>query len=131
MACMSGTNRVVHFEIPADDPPSLTKFYGDLFGWSFQKSPSAGDAEYWLCETGNDEGGINGAIMKRQHPQHPVTNYVDVADLDAAIEKATQLGAQVCFPKTPVPGIGSIAIISDPQGNPCGLFERNAESSAA
>jgi len=25
--------RVVHFEIPANEPKVLTKFYGELFGW--------------------------------------------------------------------------------------------------
>ncbi len=43
--------------------------------------------EYWLCETG-DGPGINGAVMQRQQ-QQPWMNYVDVASIDAAIEKAT------------------------------------------
>ena len=25
-------NRIVHFEIPANEPQALTKFYSDLFG---------------------------------------------------------------------------------------------------
>ena len=53
-------------------------------------------------------------------------NYVDVASVDASIEKATALGATVALPKTPVPGIGAIAAIIDPQGNIFGLFERTA-----
>jgi hypothetical protein len=47
-----------------------------------------------------------------------------VASIDAAIEKATKLGAQVALPKTPVPGIGAVAAIVDPQGNVCGLWEQ-------
>ena len=76
-------NRVCHFEIPGDDPEALTRFYGQLFGWKFHKSPVAA-VEYWLCQTGNSGPGIDGAIMKRQHPQHPLTNYVDVADVGVA-----------------------------------------------
>ena len=66
-----GSNGVVHFEIPADQPEALIKFYIELFGWKFQKSPHA-PTEYWLCETGSDEPGINGAVMQRQQPQQPV-----------------------------------------------------------
>ena len=29
--------RVVHFEIPADDLGRAQRFYGDVFGWQFQK----------------------------------------------------------------------------------------------
>ncbi len=51
-------------------------------------------------------------------------NYVDVASIDAAIEKATKLGAQVALPKTPIPGVGAVAAIIDPQRNICGLWEQ-------
>lgn len=27
---------IVHFEIPADDIARAKRFYGDLFGWTFQ-----------------------------------------------------------------------------------------------
>jgi hypothetical protein len=43
------SNRV-HFEIPANQPESLTKFYSEVFGWKFQKAALPGP-EYWLCET--------------------------------------------------------------------------------
>ena len=117
------TNRVVHFEIPANEPEALTKFYRDLFGWTFQKAPIP-DVEYWLCDTGAGGPGINGAVMHRQNPQQTWMNYVDVASIDAAIDKATKLGAQVAMPKMPVPGVGAVAAIIDPQGNVCGLWEK-------
>ncbi len=116
-------NRIVHFEIPANNPAELTKFYADLFGWRFQKAPIPGP-EYWLCETGSDGIGINGAIMQRQHPQQPWMNYVDVSSIDSAVSKATQLGAKVALPKQTIPGVGAYAAIIDPQGNICGLWEQ-------
>ncbi len=116
-------NRIVHFEIPANEPKELTKFYGDLFGWKFQQAPIPG-VEYWLCETGSEGPGINGAVMQRQNAEQPWMNYVDVASIDQAIEKATGLGATVALPKTPVPGVGAVAAIIDPQGNICGLWEQ-------
>ncbi len=115
-------NRIIHFEIPADQPEALTKFYTDLFGWKFQKAPIPG-MEYWLCDTGSDGPGINGAVAQRQNAQQPLMNYVDVSSIDTAIEQATKLGAKVAMPKMPVPGVGAVAAIVDPQGNICGLWE--------
>ena len=117
------SNRVVHFEIPANQPEALTKFYSDVFGWKFQKASFPGP-EYWLCDTGSDGPGINGAVMKRQDPRQPWMNYVDVASIDATIGQATKLGAQVALPKTAVPGVGAFAAIIDPEGNICGIWEQ-------
>lgn len=114
-------NRIVHFEIPANDPEPLTEFYSELFGWSFNKAPVPG-MDYYLCDTGKGEG-INGAIMQRQNPQQPWMNYVDVESVDDAIEKAKALGATIALPKTPIPGVGAIAAIMDPQGNVFGVWE--------
>lgn len=115
------TNRVVHFEIPADEPQALTEFYGELFGWSFMRA--AGAVEYWNCVTGIEEPGINGGIVKRQNPTHPCMNYIDVANVDATIERATKLGAQVALPKMLVPGVAAIACLIDPEGNIFALRE--------
>lgn len=119
-------NRVVHFEIPAEKPEELTKFYGELFGWTFQKAPTPGP-EYFLCSTGSGIPGIDGAIMKRQNPEQSWMNYVSVASIDESIEKATKLGAKVALPKLPIPNVGAVAAIIDPEGNICGLFEAGAQ----
>ena len=116
-------NRIVHFEIPANQPKALTEFYASLFGWKFQKASMPGP-EYWLCDTGSEGPGIQGAVMQRQNAGQPWMNYVDVASIDAMLEKATQLGAQVALPKTPIPGVGAFAAVMDPQGNLFGLWEQ-------
>ena len=116
------TNRIVHFEIPANQPEALTGFYGGLFGWKFARAPIPGP-EYWICITGEGDG-INGAIMQRQHPQQPWMNYVDVESIDQTIAKATAMGAKVALPRTAIPGVGAYAAIIDPQGNICGLWEQ-------
>lgn len=117
-------HRIVHFEIPANNPETLTKFYSQMFGWTFQRAAFPGP-EYWLVEMNDHSPGISGGIMQRQHPQQPWLNYVDVPAIDAAIEKAIKLGAKIALPKTEVPGVGAFAAIIDPQGNICGLWEQN------
>jgi uncharacterized protein len=113
--------RPVHFEIPANDPEAAVKFYTQLFGWKAEKAPLPG-MDYWLCRTG-DGPGIDGAIMRRMHPQQCVTNYVSVQQIDALIDKAASLGAQIALPKTAVPGVGWVAVALDPEGNPVGLWQ--------
>jgi uncharacterized protein len=119
-------NRIIHFEIPANQPEALTKFYGEMFGWNFQKAPIP-QVEYWLCDTGSDGPGINGAIMQRQNAQQPWMNYVDVASIDDALEKAVALGGRIALPKGRISSHGAAAAIIDPEGNICGLWEAAAK----
>ena len=58
----------------------------------------------------------------------PVTNYLDVVNSDAAPKTAVKLGAQVALPKIPVPGVGAVAAIVDPQGNICGLWQQEVSA---
>jgi len=63
------SSRVVHFELPADDPDRCAQFYADAFGWKIQKW--GGPTDYWLVTTGEaPEVGIDGGIGRRQHAEH-------------------------------------------------------------
>jgi predicted enzyme related to lactoylglutathione lyase len=77
---------IVHFEIPADDVERSKKFYTDLFGWKIEKFLGAvsRDIEYWMISTTDGKGdkALGGGIMKRMHPEHQVTNYIDVKSVD-------------------------------------------------
>ncbi|MBC8145085.1 MAG: VOC family protein, partial [bacterium] len=42
--------------------------------------------------------------------------YIAVEDAQNTVDSAAKLGAQVMVPPTPIPGIGTFAIIQDPQG---------------
>jgi predicted enzyme related to lactoylglutathione lyase len=117
-------HRIIHFEIPADDPAKLVEFYSALLGWKAEKYPMPG-WDYWGCKTGEGMG-INGAIMKRMSPEQCITNYVNVEQLDAMVEKAKGLGAKVIVPRTPVANMGYFAIVLDPQNNPLGFWQNDA-----
>src|SRR5271157_5689772 len=105
--------RVVHFEIHADNPSRAVDFYKGLFGWEFTKWD--GPMEYWLIKTGPDgQPGINGGLVKRHGviDGTAVIAYVctvDVASVDATLQKAVSLGGTVALPKMPIPGVGWLA----------------------
>jgi predicted enzyme related to lactoylglutathione lyase len=116
-------SRVVHFEIPVSDPAKSQQFYAKAFGWTFSQF---GEAPYWLANTGpDDQPGINGAIMKRNHPQQPVTNAITVDDIDEAIAKVQAAGGKIVVNKTAFPGVGWSAYFMDPDDNIFGLWKED------
>jgi len=120
--------RPIHFEIHASDPAASREFYEQVFGWAFQQW---GEMPYWVVTTG-EEGrpGINGGLVPRQGDQ-PTTGAavnafvvtVDVDDLDATTEAALKLGGEVRLPRMPVPGVGWLAYLADPDGNLFGVMQ--------
>ena len=121
---------VVHFEIYADDIDKLGEFYKGMFGWGVDSVPGMPDYRF-VKTVATDErgmptspGGINGGLMKRPMPDVKFwINYVNVESVEQSLAKAQQLGATVSRPKSAVPGMGWFAILSDPQGNPFGLWQ--------
>ena len=117
--------RVIHFEIPADDPNRAVKFYGDVFGWKIQKWEGM---DYWLCETGKaPEPGIDGAIMPREEKRTTV-NTINVASLEEASEEITLAGGKLTTPRTAVPGIGYFRYCQDTEGNTFGIMQSDPDA---
>lgn len=114
-------NRVVHFEIPADDPEKAVAFYERAFGWKVEKWDGA--QEYWMVNTG-EQGvpGIGGAIM-RKYDNRGTVNTIDVDSVDAAVKKIEAAGGKVTAPKMAVPGIGYMAYCTDTEGNVFGIMQ--------
>lgn len=118
--------RVVHFEISADDPARASKFYGEVFGWEFQKWE--GPEDYWLVKTGaDDQPGINGGLLPRRGGMTCV-NTVDVPSVDDFIDKITGHGGEVVVPKMAVPGIGYLAYGKDTEGNIFGIMQEDTSA---
>jgi predicted enzyme related to lactoylglutathione lyase len=121
-------SRVIHFEIPADDPERAIRFYEKVFDWTIEKWD--GPIEYWLVMTGpDDEPGINGGLMQRDDTVEGIENTIDVKDLDASLADVKKNGGQVIRPRVAVPGVGWMAYIKDTEGNIFGLME--SDDSAA
>ncbi len=109
-------SRVVHFEIPVDDPARAKDFYQAAFGW--QIGSFGGPMEYWLAMTGpSSEAGIDGALLRREAPGDGVVLTVAVDDLDEATRKVTQAGGKIVFHRRPVPGVGWLSSCVDTEGN--------------
>ena len=121
-------DKVVHFEIPFDNKQRAMKFYTDSFGWQLMDMP---DMKYVMAQAvSSDErqmpkepGAINGGLFDRPKDAPHPTIYVGVSSVDATIKKVQAAGGRVVTSKTPIPGMGAFARITDTEGNVVGLFE--------
>jgi uncharacterized protein len=121
--------KVVHFEIPADDPGRAQKFYGELFGWKIEKFPVPMPMDYWMITTAETgENALGGGMLKRQDPQQQITIYIDVPSVDEYVHKIEKLGGKLCVPKMAVPGMGYFAVCLDPENNGFGIWEDNPKA---
>jgi len=121
-------SRVIYFEIHASDPEALIHYYSALLGWSFTKQEAM---DYWLVDTGSaDQPGINGGLVRRpvagpaeSQAVNAFICTVQVDSLDETLAANAGLGGVVALPKMPVPGVGWLAYVKDPDGNILGLLQ--------
>jgi predicted enzyme related to lactoylglutathione lyase len=120
-------SRVIHFELPADDPARAIKFYEEVFGWTFEKWE--GPMEYWLITTGPEgEPGIDGGLAPRNDSATGTENTIGVDDVDSVVKKIEASGGKILRPKSAVPGVGWLAYCEDTEGNTFGLMQDDLEA---
>jgi uncharacterized protein len=126
-------NRVVHFEIISPEAGKIQKFFSDVFDWAIN---TANPMNYGMVNTGAKDYGIQGGIAAPgPFGSNHITFYVEVDDVDKALERAVAAGGTVVMPKINIggePGNESIlAQFTDPLGNRYGLSQRHAPPAAA
>ena len=113
--------KVVHFDIPVDDPTRASAFYKDVFGWDIA---AWGDMPYWLATAGpDDEPGASGALRPRDDAPEGVVIYVAVPDIHAALAAVTQAGGRADGEIWDIPGVGWSVRVRDSEGNLIGMFQ--------
>lgn len=124
---MAEHGQMGHVEIPADDLDRAKRFYGELFGWTFQETP--GYEGYPTFRSGPGE--VGGALGKRgEMARQTMVQYVSVDSIDDATAKVGDLGGEVIVPRTEVPGMGWYGVVRDSEGGEIGLWEENGPSPA-
>jgi len=113
-------NAVVHFEVSCADTERAKEFYSQLFGWEMNNLP---DMNYTMVIADPAEG-INGGIRGEADPgRRGVLIYVEVDDLQAALDRVVSLGGTVVHPVREIPGIVTLAVFTDPEGNRIGVVK--------
>jgi hypothetical protein len=114
--------KVVWYDLITEDISSARRFYGELFGWTFEGTQGPGGGDYTVARSGNVyvagmvsvPSGSGSRTLSRWLP------YVSVADVDAALARSVRGGAEVAVGARNV-ALGRVAAIVDPEGAVVGL----------
>jgi uncharacterized protein len=106
-------------ELMTRDVEGAKKFYAGTLGWSYDAMPMpGGGGTYWVAKVGDEPVG---GILDISAPEFaPVPEswmaYIAVDDVDARVAKAVKAGAKLMKPAFDIPGVGRIAILTQPDG---------------
>jgi predicted enzyme related to lactoylglutathione lyase len=114
--------KFVWYDLITDDADAARRFYGGLFGWTFEKTTGPGGSDYLVAR----DGGVYVAgIVTRADPSEGAEfsrwlPYVSVADVDESADRARAAGGRVAVAPLDV-RLGRVAAIVDPEGAVLGL----------
>ena len=114
-----------HIDVVAGDRGRAQKFYGEVFGWTFQDY--AVDAGYKTVKTSENgiESGIGGlaeSVGARPPAANGVVPNILAPDIEATLAAIEAAGGTIEIPRTDVFGYGEFAHFRDPDGNLIGLW---------
>lgn len=121
-------DKVVHFEIPADDLERAKGFYKDIFGWKIEDAKEMDYTMLYTTEvdekyTTKEPGAINGGMWKREKGDEKPVLVIQIPSIDEYTKKIEGKGGKILMPKMTVGDMGYYAKFSDPEGNILGMWE--------
>jgi predicted enzyme related to lactoylglutathione lyase len=104
-------------ELMTRDAERAKKFYQETIGWGFDAMPME-KGTYWVAKLGERPVG---GIFPLSGPEFAGVpegwmSYLAVDDVGARAKKAVAAGAKLMRPIFDVPGVGRIAILTEPGG---------------
>lgn len=110
----------------ADETAAAAAFYGAVVGWTVEPS----EQNYHILKAdGVDIGGLAG--VPEDAPMKPGWHgYLAVDDIDAAVTAIADDGGRVLMPRYDAPGVGSMALVTDPQGVTFYVIQSAAEGAS-
>lgn len=117
-----------HIDVISGDHDRARRFYGTVFGWSFEDIPGAAYVTVRTSENGIESGigGVAQAIGLAQAVPNGVVPYILAPDIDATIAAVEAAGGEIVLPRTDVKGMAEFAHFRDPDGNLIGLWREAA-----
>jgi predicted enzyme related to lactoylglutathione lyase len=109
-------NSLSWVELHTTDGPAALAFYSATLGWSVEDMPIGDGMVYHVVSTGGSDGAFGGVMAMPGLPAVLWRPYFEVEDCDAAVARATGLGASVLMPAQTMPDVGRMAELTDPLG---------------
>lgn len=129
MADASIRGRFSWHELMTTDPPAAVDFYSKVVGWGTAPYEGAGQP-YTMWMAGETP---IGGVMDLPEPARAMgapphwMGYVGTPDIHGTIKQATGLGGNTVVPPFPVPTVGHLAVITDPQGAMISLLQPESD----
>lgn len=117
----------IWYELMTPDPAGSKAFYDSVVGWTIDENSVAPGLEYRMVH--RSDGKFAAGVMTLNddmiaHGARPIwMGYVHTPDVDATVDAAVAAGGKALMPAWDQPGVGRLAMIADPQGNPLYLMK--------
>ena len=111
----------IWYELLTSDIAGAKRFYDAVVGWNIQDKSNFPN-DYRMI--GRSDGKFAGGAMQlseesKEHGARPCwLGYILVPDVDASVASISAEGGQVHMPAFDIPGVGRVAMVTDPQGAP-------------
>jgi predicted enzyme related to lactoylglutathione lyase len=111
---------IAHVEIPSTNLDRSSLFFNKIFGWEFKAFGNG----YLLF---NNYKGIMVGLRKVDSVAAGDTTvfHINITDINEVIKKAKESGGKVKREKTVIPAMGWYALITDPDENTIGLYQKS------
>ncbi|MBI4438386.1 VOC family protein [Candidatus Woesearchaeota archaeon] len=122
-------DKIVHFEIPAENMDRANKFYIETFGWEINKTPFMDDYRIVMTVPVDKKmmptspGAINGGMYRKQSPKDSTRVVIKVQSIEAYTKKIEKAGGKMLMKPAKVGDMGMYAMFTDTEGNTVGLWE--------
>jgi hypothetical protein len=119
------SNHIAHFAINASDIDRAQRFYGAVFGWTFEPWGPPG---FLQINTGSD---LRGALQKRRDlvADRPIYGFectIAVDDIQRTKAEIEEAGGRIVMQPATLAGVGHLIFFEDPEGNIAGAMEYDA-----
>src|SRR4051794_4317875 len=115
----SHPNRVVHLELHTGDLSQARAIYADLLRWR-PEQVDTDSGSYLALDLG---GGVGGGIVECGTPRSLWIPYVEVAQIDHATARASELGAEVLLDPREGPA-GWRSVVATPAGGEIAFWQQ-------
>jgi len=110
-------------DLSTADPERAAKFYSAVFGWKLERGEKDPSGYLHIKNGEHYIGGVPPpAHRDPKMPSHWLLYFL-VSDPVATAAKAAQLGGKTIMPATAMAGVGTWAILADPQGAVFAVFK--------
>ena len=116
-----------HIEIPSTNFKKTKKFFGAVFGWTFQDFP---EMEYVLFRAGTQPNG-GFYYVKKMPKKGQVNAYIEVEDIDTKLKEIKKAKGKVLVKKTDIGTMGFFAQFATPDGCYLSLWQPAPKQDAA